>query len=522
MLFINELNLKLKGVYLPEAPGELAIIDIVAYNYCMPAKLTREELRLVEALTQFAFVNPFRAEREALEGEFVRASGGKPNGTLPEKFGGFFRWIEALPPGKKDYRKFAGEERELMRTVFLVEGYYRDAGALDELIARQLAEGEKSCLAPFGAASLQRMQERGFTREEAARYFGIFYQLRRAHHFIVQGLQGGSASMFEFRRRLWMSVFTDDVRWYERHLWNRMEDFSTLLLGETGAGKGAAAAAIGRSAFIPFDAGRGEFAESFVRGFVPINLAEFPESLIEAELFGHRKGAFTGAVESRPGVLERCSAHGAVFLDEIGEVKPAAQVKLLRVLQERKFSPVGSREEKRFRGRVISATNRAVGELRREKIFRDDFFYRISSDVITVPPLRQRIAEHPAELDVLVGSILARTVGEGGGELAAGVRERLRASPGGDYTWPGNVRELEQAVRRVLLTGRYEPETAGVESEDWNRLFGQAALTADELLAKYAARAVAIHGTRAEAARRLGVDVRTLGSYLRPQGKPAE
>jgi DNA-binding NtrC family response regulator len=129
------------------------------------------------------------------------------------------------------------------------------------------------------------LKRRGFSADEATRFFAIFFQIRRAAHFIEQGLIGRSACMKEFRRRLWQNVFTHDIRTYERGLWNRMEDFSTLLLGETGTGKGAAAAAIGRSAFIPFDTRKGTFAESFTRGFVGVNLSQFPETLIESELF---------------------------------------------------------------------------------------------------------------------------------------------------------------------------------------------------------------------------------------------
>src|SRR5438093_11021295 len=179
--------------------------------------------------------------------------------------------------------------------------------------------------------------------------------------------------MCELRRNLWQNVFTQEIRLYERYLWDRLEDFSTLLLGETGTGKGTAAAAIGRSGFIPFDEKQGRFVESFTRSFIALNLSQHPETLIESELFGHKKGAFTGAVEAHEGVFARCSPHGAIFLDEIGDVPTPIQIKLLHVLQERTFSPVGSHEKLRFRGRVIAATNQPLDVLREKQLFRDDF-----------------------------------------------------------------------------------------------------------------------------------------------------
>src|SRR5690606_26738023 len=204
---------------------------------------------------------------------------------------------------------------------------------------------------------------------------------------------------------------------------------------------GQAAAAIGRSGFVPFDEAKGAFAASFTELFVPINLSQFPETLIESELFGHKKGAFTGAVDSHAGVFSRCSPNGAIFLDEIGEVSIPVQIKLLRVLQDRVFTPVGSHEERRFEGRVIAATHRDLTRLREQKTFRDDFYYRLCSDVIEMPPLRERLAEEPRELDVLLEHLVRRIVGVPDAEVVALVKNAIHSGIPEGYRWPGNVRE---------------------------------------------------------------------------------
>jgi len=324
--------------------------------------------------------------------------------------------------------------------------------------------------------------------------------------------------MKELRRHLWNNIFTHDVRCYDRYLWNRMEDFSTLLLGETGTGKGTAAAAIGRSGFIPFDEKTGRFAESFTRGFVALNLSQYPETLIESELFGHKKGAFTGAIEAHEGIFSRCSPYGAIFLDEIGEVSPPVQIKLLQVLQERTFSPVGSHEKVRFRGRVIGATNKPLDRLREKDLFRDDFFYRLCSDVITVPPLRRRIQECPDELDLLLEHLLLRMTGQAASELLAMVRRVLRSDLGPDYGWPGNVRELEQAVRRVLLTCSYQGHAKPAETDLHRQLAAgieNGSLDADALLSGYCALLYQKHGTFEAVSRRAKLDRRTVKKYLK-------
>ncbi|MCK5348174.1 MAG: sigma-54-dependent Fis family transcriptional regulator, partial [Desulfobacula sp.] len=235
-----------------------------------------------------------------------------------------------------------------------------------------------------------------------------------------------------------------------------MEDFSTLLLGETGTGKGTAAKAIGRSGYIPFDEKKQCFTQSFTRAFSSLNLSQYPETLLESELFGHTKGAFTGAVDDYQGVFDRCSPHGSILLDEIGEIPSHVQIKLLRVLQERSFSPVGTHEKSRFNGRVIAATNRPKKDILEGRVFRDDFYYRLCSDIIEVPPLSTRIREKPSELDDLLDFTIQKMAGTHSEKLILKVKRIIDRRLGKDYQWPGNVRELEQCVRSVLLRRDYK------------------------------------------------------------------
>jgi transcriptional regulator with PAS, ATPase and Fis domain len=216
-------------------------------------------------------------------------------------------------------------------------------------------------------------------------------------------------------------------------------------------------------------------------------------------------------------VFERCSEHGALFLDEIGEVSIPVQIKLLQVLQERTFTPLGGHEKKRFSGRVIAATNQPLGQLRRERHFRDDFFYRLCSDVIEVPALRQRLEESAGELELLVRLLVGRIAGSQDAALVAAVLDALERGLPRGYPWPGNVRELEQAVRRILLTGRYAAEIAQATPDGEITLVEQlrsGELTAAELLARYCAMLHRRLGTYTEVAKRTGLDPRTARKYV--------
>jgi hypothetical protein len=480
--------------------------------------LSPADREYLAALGHVVFGNPFTTERAQL---IVRLAPDAPLGDLTSNRETLARVVEArlgslLADGAQAWQRLGTDDRRLLEPAFLYVCYHRYVAPIDALIERQATQGGPSLTVSFAGEAIAELMRGGLAEERAVRMFGFFFQLRRAFYFIQGSLGGDCESMRRLREALWNNVFTHDMRDYEA-LWNRMEDFSTLLLGETGTGKGSAAAAIGRCAFIPYLPGERRFAANFAESFIAINLSQFPEALIESELFGHRKGAFTGAIDHHQGVFERCSAHGALFLDEIGEVSIPVQIKLLQVLQERTFTPLGGHEKKRFSGRVIAATNQPLGQLRRDGRFRDDFFYRLCSDVIEVPTLRQRIDESAGELELLVRLLVGRIAGSQDSDFVGTVRERLERGVPRGYTWPGNVRELEQAVRRILLTGRYAADLAQTAPDEETALIERlraGELTAAELLARYCALLHRRLGTYAEVAKRTGLDPRTTRKHV--------
>lgn len=210
---------------------------------------------------------------------------------------------------------------------------------------------------------------------------------------------------------------------------------TVLITGESGTGKELLARAI------HFNSPRREMP------LITVNCPSIPENLLESELFGHVKGAFTGAVKDREGKFEQADS-GTIFLDEIGDLKPELQAKLLRVLQEKEIERVGGSKPIKVDVRVIAATNRDLTAAVREGNFREDLYYRLMVVPITLPPLR----EHPEDIPFLVDHFLQK---HGSSKALAGGRplrvtpetlERLR-----DYDWPGNIRELENAVARALI-----------------------------------------------------------------------
>lgn len=466
-----------------------------------------------------AFSNPFSEDRLKLDLQISAADSSLDRPEITDRaIGEVNQQLLGLDKGgDAKLSCFSGKDAELMHTVYLFEIYHRYMNDFDRHILQQIEVGDRTQPVQFAPQAMAAFYRRGFSELEACKYLSFFFQMRRAFFFITRDLVGECPSMQEFRCRLWQSLFTHDPKWFETYLWNRMEDFSTLLLGETGVGKGAAAAAIGRSGHIPFDDKTGKFKESFTRAFISRNLSQYPESLIESELFGHSKGAFTGAISDYKGVFCQCTPHGAIFLDEIGDLSPQVQIKLLQVLQERNFSPVGSHEKLRFSGRVIAATNRSLDVLRKEGKFRDDFFYRLCSEVITIPPLRQRVQENPQELESLLERVLERITGNGETGLGGEIKMILEQSLGKDYHWPGNVRELEQAVRRILMTGNYVGDQLPVGNDANERLQAKVVrgdVSAQELLCDYCRLLYLRYGTYEEVARVTGLDRRTAKKYI--------
>jgi transcriptional regulator with GAF, ATPase, and Fis domain len=209
-------------------------------------------------------------------------------------------------------------------------------------------------------------------------------------------------------------------------------DSTVLLLGESGTGKEMVAKAIHYN------------SRRLSRPLVPVNCAAIPEDLLESELFGHVKGAFTGAVVTRTGRFEMADG-GTLFLDEIGDMSPKLQVKLLRVLQERRFEPVGSGRSLEVDVRIVAATNKNLEKMVKERTFREDLFYRLNVIPIRIPPLRERKGDIP----LLVEHFLQKFSAENGREIPAVTPEAMQVLS--DYAWPGNVRELENAVERLVI-----------------------------------------------------------------------
>lgn len=274
-------------------------------------------------------------------------------------------------------------------------------------------------------------------------------------------------------------------------------DATIMLYGETGTGKSLIAKVI-------------HYMSGRTGAFVDINCAAIPENLLESELFGYEKGAFTGAVASKQGKFER--AHqGTLFLDEISEMSLALQAKLLKVLQEKTFERLGSLSTIRTDARVIAATNRELDSLVREHKFREDLYYRLNVFPVRIPPLRERRAHIPALAAYLAG-VIATRLGREGARISEETMTQFT-----EYPWPGNIRELENVIEKSVITGR------APELEHARRRLGGGHHPEDgdlETVKKHAIeRALEkTGGNRKEAAALLGISVRNLHYKIKEYG----
>ncbi|UCV11354.1 sigma-54-dependent Fis family transcriptional regulator [Dechloromonas denitrificans] len=360
------------------------------------------------------------------------------------------------------------------------EGYAGDVvlmtayADLDTAIDALRAGAADFLLKPFSLAQMLNAIQRCFERSKLIRENFVLRREVSERTADVEGVVGQSDAMLAACERLKRIAPTPAT---------------VLLTGESGTGKEVAARALHR------------MSQRAAGPFVPVNCAAIAAELIESELFGHVKGAFTGAQKNREGLFYYARG-GTLFLDEIGELPAPAQAKLLRVLEERRIRPVGSEQEIPVDVRVIAATNRELVEEVAAHRFRQDLYYRLQVVEVTLPPLRERPEDLPLLVEHFIGQ-LAPYLDVPRLELDDRTLARMAA-----YDWPGNVRELRNFVERSLILGWFD---LGPEPKATALPAGHA----DESLESVEKRHIlavlaACDGNKSEAGRRLGVSRKTL------------
>ena len=364
--------------------------------------------------------------------------------------------------------------------IVMITGYASVTGA----VAAVKAGADEYLPKPFTAAELRTVVRRSLDKLGARREA----LSPEVHCFAPAGLIGRSAGMQEVFRLIARAATTNAT---------------ALISGESGTGKECVARAIhysGLRASAPF---------------VPVNCGGIPEGLLESELFGHVKGAFTGATESRAGFFQTADG-GTIFLDEIGETSVSMQVKLLRVLQDKQVCMVGASKTAKVDVRVIAATNKNLTTLVDKGLFREDLYFRLDVVNIGLPPLRDR----PDDVGLLLNHFASKLAEELGRQPPMFTDDALKALAG--YSWPGNVRELENLVQRSLVmsdedhidvTDLPQPMRFTVLQEHGlNRTLAEVEL---EHIQNVLANA---GGNKTRAARILGISRKTLRDKLKPTG----
>lgn len=506
----------------------------------MKPLFSRSDLPIVQLLSELAYCNPFIPRRIELERELlgdafdVADASWNRIGDTSTIAGNVVRVVQLATRLVDDARARLASGSckppvpvlDVYRDAVLLVLYYRHAHSFLETIME--SAGDEKSGRHFGFFRKFQAEFDGYFccdqlraphELDAAHYFACFFQIRRAFYQIFQFMQGSSMPAATLRAQVWESVFTSNMRRYQRSLTHRMGSQTTLVTGPSGTGKELVARAIGLARFIPFQARELKFEAHFLTGFHAVNLSAFSPTLIESELFGHRRGAFTGAVQDRIGWFERCGAFDTVFLDEIGEVDHSIQVKLLRVLEAREFQRLGESETLPFPGRIIAATNRDLEVAMRDGEFRRDFYFRLCGDVIHMPSLHERFADCADELPMLARFLSRRIVGEDEADLLAGeVVDWVTHKLGPNYPWPGNVREFEQCVRNILIRSAYHPVASSAESGNdesaWLEQVKLGKLTVERLLETYCRRVYQNCRSYEETGRQLAIDRRTVKKYV--------
>ena len=284
-------------------------------------------------------------------------------------------------------------------------------------------------------------------------------------------------------------------------------DSAVLVLGESGTGKELVARAIH------------ERSPRAQRPFVPIHCGALPREVLESELFGHEKGAFTGAIAAKPGLIDLADG-GTLLLDEIGEMEPDSQVKLLRALETGMFFRVGSTRSRTVDVRIVASTNRDLAEAMKSGEFRQDLYYRINTITVTLPPLRER----PEDIALLAQHFVEANAAYGAKRLSAAGLAALEA-----YPWPGNVRELLHAIERAVILSRGEeiqpsdlpPEVLGAAAP--SPVVGVAGASLETIERQHIVATLRqVSGHRGKAAALLAIDPKTLyrkiiGYLIRPE-----
>lgn len=363
--------------------------------------------------------------------------------------------------------------------VIMVSGY----GTVENAV-EALKEGAFDFLAkPINLQELQHRIARALERNAmAADLAELHRQLRERHG--VDDMIGRSAAMRELFEKIRLVADTNST---------------VLVIGESGTGKELVARSLHMN------------GARRHKPFLPVNCAAIPDALIESELFGHEKGAFTGAVEARKGLFQAAEG-GTLFIDEIGEMPLGLQSKLLRALENKKIRPVGGTREVPVDVRLIAATNRDLDEIVKRREFREDLYYRLKVVELRLPPLRERRDDIP----LLVRFFIDQLAGEHKRpvrEITPAALDALR-----EYDWPGNVRELRNALEGIIVLSMREqielsdlPDHLRHREKPAAHSVFEPGMTLEEMEREAIRRTLeATGGRRAETSRQLGLSVRTL------------